>query len=219
MQRFAVVLFALVAVFAIGVPSSAKALAQVKRETNADRFARGLPPLTPSRRSTAKRTQHSHASVSHSCYIQVRDHGSGQTFGYLQNGPTGPGGINTGNNPDHTDLFARYNSAEKSIFCLGSHFSQGGSYLGALIGPLSADSTNYVPITNGDIGNPNYEAAIWSIDQSGKLSALYKSAGGSIVVVGFAYNSNTNIIVLVGDIGNLCSPSSGWKQVDIYMVN
>ena len=71
MQRFAVILFALVAVFAIIVPSSAKALSQVKRETNADRFARGLPPLAPSRRSTAKRTQHSQTSVSYALNIFV----------------------------------------------------------------------------------------------------------------------------------------------------
>ena len=63
MQRFTVVLFALVALFAIVVPSSANTLPQVKRETNADRFARHLPPLPPTRRATAKRQRPSQTPV------------------------------------------------------------------------------------------------------------------------------------------------------------
>lgn len=71
MQRFAVILFAFVALFAIVVPSSVNALSHVKRDTNADRFARGLTPRAPSRRSTAKRTQHSQVSVPYVVNIVV----------------------------------------------------------------------------------------------------------------------------------------------------
>ena len=71
MQGFAVILFALVALFAIVVPSSASTLSHVKRETNADRFARGLPPLPPTRRATAKRQQNSQPSVPYAPNIVV----------------------------------------------------------------------------------------------------------------------------------------------------
>ena len=113
MQRFAVVLFAFVALFAIVAPSSVNALSHVKRDTNGDRLARGLPPRGPSRRSTAKRHEHSQVSVpyvvnsvviplmvfssahpflierSHSGRIQCRG-SNGQSLGYLQNAASGP---------------------------------------------------------------------------------------------------------------------------------
>ena len=57
------------------------------------------------------------------------------------------------------------------------------------------------------------EAAIWSIDVSGKLTALWKNIDGSTVVVSFAYNTVTDVIVVVGDVGDFCSQNSGWKQV------
>jgi hypothetical protein len=71
MQRFTVVFFAFVALFAIVVPSSANALSHLKRDTNAERFARGLPPHAPSRRSTAKRHQNSQVSVPYALNIVV----------------------------------------------------------------------------------------------------------------------------------------------------
>lgn len=75
MQRFAVILFALVALFAVVVPSSASIHSQVKRETNSDRFARGLPPLPPSRRETAKRTHNSQVSVPYALNIVATYYG------------------------------------------------------------------------------------------------------------------------------------------------
>jgi hypothetical protein len=56
MQRFTVALFVFLALFALLVPlSSANDVETAKRETNADRFARGLPPLSPTRRHAARR--------------------------------------------------------------------------------------------------------------------------------------------------------------------
>ncbi|KAH9968440.1 hypothetical protein BGW80DRAFT_1461974 [Lactifluus volemus] len=56
MQRFTVALFVLLALFALLVPlSSANNVEPAKRETNADRLARGLPPLAPTRRHAARR--------------------------------------------------------------------------------------------------------------------------------------------------------------------
>jgi hypothetical protein len=217
MQRFAIVLLAFVALFAIFAPSSVNALSHVKRETNADRFARGLPPLAPSRRSTAKRHHNSQVSVPHSGRLQVRDHGNGQSLGYLQNAPSGPGGINTGNNPD---LSVQYNPKDHSITCVGSQFSQGGSYLG---GPTSSQSLNpgspvSVPLTNVDNSNSD-SSCIWTADKTGKLTAEWKNSDGSIAPVSCAYNADKNAFVLTGDSDGFCNQNSGWEPVDFYVVN
>ncbi|KAH9055753.1 hypothetical protein EDB87DRAFT_1833972 [Lactarius vividus] len=194
MLRFAVVLFALIALFAI-VPSSASALSGVKRETNADRFARGLPPMPPTRRSTAKRQQNS--PVPRSGRIQVRDHGNGNPHGYLQNGPSGPGGVNHNDKSDYTDLNVIYNPAEKSIYCLGSHFTGNGFYLGA---PDSSDllgdhSTAFVIVTNVEKDISTAQAGIWIID---------------------AVTGN-NVLALVGDPDDFISQNQGWQLVLITL--
>jgi hypothetical protein len=53
MKKFFVALFSVVSLLAVIVPSSASAIKHPERETNAQRFARGLPPNPPTRRSTA----------------------------------------------------------------------------------------------------------------------------------------------------------------------
>lgn len=217
MQRFTVVFFAFVALFAIVVPSSANALSHLKRDTNAERFARGLPPHAPSRRSTAKRHQNSQVSVPQSGRLQVRNHGNGHSLGYLQNVPSGPGGINSGNNPD---LSVRYNPGDHSITCVGSQFSQGGSYLG---GPTSSQGLNSgspvsVPLTNVDNSNSD-SACIWTVDKLGKLTVQWKNSDGSIAPISCAYNADKNAFVLTGDIDGFCNQNGGWEQVEFYMVN
>ncbi|KAH8989449.1 hypothetical protein EDB92DRAFT_1947403 [Lactarius akahatsu] len=218
MQRFAVVLFALVALFAI-VPSSASALSRVKRETNADRFARGLPPMPPTRRSTAKRQQNS--PVPRSGRIQVRDPGNGNPHGYIHNGPSGPGGVNRNNNPDYTDLNVIYNPAEKSIYCLGAHFSGNGLYLGA---PDSSDllgdhSTAFVVVTNVEKDISTAQTGIWTIDTvTGKLTAIWVNYDGSIVTVSSVYHRGNNVLALVGDPDDFISQNHGWQLVDLIII-
>jgi len=224
MQRFAVILFALVALFAVVVPSSASILSQVKRETNGDRFARGLPPLPPSRRETAKRTQNSHPSVPQTGRIQVRDHGNGQSLGYVQNGPTGPHGINLGTDPECRDLNVFYNPWEKTIFGLGAVFGKtgtGGSYFGGLVTPeiLSGSSLAYVPLQNVDISKATDEADIWSIGPDGQLIALWTNIDSSIITVGYVYNSVTNQLYLVGDAAGFVSAFSSWDIVDLFLIH
>ncbi|KAH9014440.1 hypothetical protein EDB85DRAFT_2157406 [Lactarius pseudohatsudake] len=215
MQRFAVVLFALVALFAI-VPSSASALSQVKRETNADRFARGLPPMPPTRRSTAKRQQNS--PVPRSGRIQVRDPGTGNPHGYMQNGPSGPGGVNRDDNPDYTDLNVIYNPAEKSIYCLGAHFSGDGSYLGAL--DSSDQSTAFVILTNVDKDISTAQARIWTIDTvTGKLTAILLNYDGSFVTVSCVYHQGKNVLALVGDSNDYLSKNPDWQLVELLFIN
>ncbi len=66
MQKFAVALIALVAIFATVVPTvlATPGLSEMKRETNAQRFARGMAPLAPTRRHSARRHGHSPVPVS-----------------------------------------------------------------------------------------------------------------------------------------------------------
>ncbi|KAF8259376.1 hypothetical protein EI94DRAFT_1029270 [Lactarius quietus] len=214
MQRFTVVLFALVAVFAIVFPSSANALSHVKRETNAERFARGLTPLKPSTRSTAKRYQNSQVSVpGRTGRIQARDHGNGHSYGYLQNGPSGPyvGGINHGNNPHYSDLSVQYNPGDHSLFCDASQ----GFYLGAPASSqnLGPSSTNHVTLTGVNAGNTKDEVHIWSVDASGKLTCTWENSDGSTVPVNCAYHDASNSLYLVGDIDDFCDQNPGWKYV------
>ncbi|KAI9440896.1 hypothetical protein H4582DRAFT_1939909 [Lactarius indigo] len=218
MQKFAVVLFALVALFAI-VPSPASALSQVKRETNADRFARGLPPLAPTRRSSAKR--HQNSQVPRSGRIQVRDHGNGNSHGFIQNGPTGPHGVNHGDNSDYSDLNVIYNPAEKSIYCLGPRFTGNGFYLGAPDSSsiLGDHSTAYVTITNVEIGVTTAQAGIWIIDAvTGELTAIWVNHDGSTVTVSCVYHSVDNILILVGDPDAFISQNQGWELVKLIIV-
>jgi len=215
MQRFAVILFAFVALFAIVVPSSVNALSHVKRDTNADRFARGLTPRAPSRRSTAKRTQHSQVSVPRSGRIQCRG-SNGQSLGYLHNAPSGPGGINSGNNPD---LSVTYSPSDHSITCVGSQFSQGGSYLGGSAGDLNAGSPTSVPLTNGGNDDKTFQSPAWSVGSDGKISGQWKNGDGSTSPVSCAYNAEKNSFVLTDDNDSFCSKNSGWEPVGLYMVN
>jgi len=216
MQRFAVVLFAFVAVFAIIFPSPANALSHVKRETNADRFARGLTPLKPTRRSTAKRHHNSQISVpGRTGRIQARDHENGQSCGYLQNGSSGPGSITMkGTNPD---LSLQYNPGDNSLFCDASQ----GFYLGAPSSSqsLGSGSINHVTLTGVNPGNPKDQVHIWSMDGSGKLTCNWKNSDGSTVPVSCAYNDASNAMYLVGDIDDFCDKNPGFKSVDLYMVN
>jgi hypothetical protein len=55
MKNLILTLFSLVALLGLVLPSSfVHAVTLVKRETNAERLARGLPPNPPTRRSTAR---------------------------------------------------------------------------------------------------------------------------------------------------------------------
>jgi hypothetical protein len=220
MQRYAVVLFALVALFGIVVPSSASTLSHLKRETNADRFARGLPPLPPTRRATAKRQQNSQPSVPTTGRIQVRDL-NGYSHGYVQNGPSGPNGINLGDNPDYSDLNVIFNPVEQSIFCLDSDFDGvGGSYFGVPTTTqiLSADSPDYVLLTNVAMGNVADEADIWSINPAGQLGAVWVNIDASTVVVSFAYKAATNTLAIVVGIASFIDENPGWNQVNLFIV-
>ncbi|KAH9169443.1 hypothetical protein EDB89DRAFT_2072982 [Lactarius sanguifluus] len=219
MQRFAVLLFALVALFAI-VPSSASALSLVKRDTNAHRFARGLPPMPPTRRSTAKR--HQNSPVPRSGRIQVRDHGkNGNAHGYIKNGPSGPGGVNRNGHPDDTDLNVIYNPAEKTIYCLGSHFSGNGQYLGApdSSAVLGDHSTASVTITNVETGISTAQAGIWTIDtDTGKLTAIWVNPDGTIVTVSSVYHRGNNVLALVGDPDDFINQNHSWQLVDLFII-
>ncbi|KAI0065505.1 hypothetical protein BV25DRAFT_1836303 [Artomyces pyxidatus] len=187
MQKFAVALFAFLAVLALVLPASA-------RVTNADRLRRGQPPLPPTRRATAKRQAPSPSSPqSISGRIQVRDATGLNTLGYIQNTVSGPTGIKfSGSENDLEVLYVgaelvAYSAIFPSPFLIGAS----GSAL------LSVGSAAAIPFINVD----ESISAIWSLDvTTGALTATWKNIDGSILNPVFAYDSVQDKLFLTGDI-------------------
>ncbi|KAI0249657.1 hypothetical protein BJV78DRAFT_1155620 [Lactifluus subvellereus] len=241
MQRLTIALFTLLAVFAHLVPvASARAIELAKRETNADRFARGLPPLPPTRRDTAKRGSPSRVSLaaaavqkSQTGRIQIRDAHSGYAYGYLENSPYGPHGVNHG----HSDMWVTYDYNRKSLHCKSPAFHDGGDYLGGVIPDynLGQGYSYYVPLTNVEYDDYDGispdgvvnkyadvvfadEARIWNYHyDSGELTGWWENKDHYHVPVSYAYNPDTNIIVIVGDIDAYLYEYHGWYEVIAHL--
>ncbi|KZV72245.1 hypothetical protein PENSPDRAFT_369189 [Peniophora sp. CONT] len=129
MQRFTVVLFAIVAILAIAFPAIDAKTAGVRRlDTNADRLRRGdalIPPSSinrrhnPSRVEAAKRHQPSQGSGSPpggSGSVQCRG-GDGQTIGYIGDGGNVKRGSNSGTScswSGSSGLLARSNNTPRT---------------------------------------------------------------------------------------------------------
>ncbi|KAI0297458.1 hypothetical protein B0F90DRAFT_1739504 [Multifurca ochricompacta] len=225
MQKFIVALLAVVTLLATVVPSaSAHSVSPLKRETNALRFARGLPPLPPTRRHTANSPTHSHTSVPHSGRVQARGCDTGETLGYLGNTPSGPKGLNChcadDHNDDVLDLTVIFNSIEKSLACEGPQFG-GGIYLGASVTAdiLGIGSASFVTLANVQIGIEAAEAGIWSlVEETGELLIKWKNVDHSEKPLHCAYNNDKDEIVFVGDIAAFLSVNVGWVEVRLYLV-
>jgi len=229
MQRFTVALFALLAVFAHLVPAtSARAIELVKRETNAGQFERGLPPLPPTRRQTANPGSASDVTdvslawvqQSQTRRIQVRDAYSGYAYGYLENAPDGPHGVNPGSNPGHVyDMWVTYDYNKKRLHCKNPVF-HGGEYLGGVVPDynLGHGYPTYVPLTNVYIDDYKYEAGIWNLDRDkGELTGWWENKDHQRVPVSYAYDPDTNVIVIVADIDSYLYEHDGWYHVRLYL--
>ncbi|KAI9440893.1 hypothetical protein H4582DRAFT_1939900 [Lactarius indigo] len=196
MQRFAFLLLAAsVALLAIVIPAEAALLG--KRETNAQRFARGLPPLPPARRSpteTAKRRQVSQPpSSSTTGRLEVRWAVDGTVLGHVSNDPIrGPIGLNvvSGPNPATGDLIVEFSGS--SLLAQGPLFAA-PYYIGGY-GPdlLSPQNTNAIQFFNVDIG-PNAE--IWSLDTtSGALNATWTNPDNTKVQPTLIFYADSNVL-------------------------
>ncbi|KAH9169448.1 hypothetical protein EDB89DRAFT_1472168 [Lactarius sanguifluus] len=195
MQRFVFLLLAASAVLlATVVPVEAAFLGH--HETNAQRFARGLPPLPPVRRSpteSAMRRQVSPPPVSTTGRLEVRQADSGAVLGYVANDPSrGPVGLNlnTDPNPAYTDLDVKFSDSEllSQNPAFKTPYYIGGSGKEA----LSPQNTNTIKFINV---HPGPYAAIWSLETtSGALSATWTNPDGTKVKPTLIYDAGSNVL-------------------------
>ncbi|KAI9451507.1 hypothetical protein BJY52DRAFT_99408 [Lactarius psammicola] len=196
-QRFAFLLFvASVALLGAFVP--VEAALSMKRETNGQRFARGLPPLPPIRRSpteSAKRRQVSPepGTSSTTGRLEVRQATDNIRLGYVANDASrGPIGLNldSGHNPAVPDLTVEYSGS--SLLAQSPEFSApyyiGGS--GTL--PLSPHTLNTIEFINVEAGPA---AAIWTLDStSGALNATWANSDNTKAQPTLIYDFGENAL-------------------------
>ncbi|KAH9043985.1 hypothetical protein EDB84DRAFT_1471209 [Lactarius hengduanensis] len=196
MQRFVFLLLAAsVVLLATVVPVEAALLG--KRETNAHRFARGLPPLPPVRRSpteSAMRRQVSPPPISSTTgRLEVRRADSGAVLGHVANDPNrGPVGLNlyTEGDPAYTDLDVKFSDSD--LLSLDPAFDT-PYYIGGFgTHPLSPKNTNTIQFINVNAGP---DAAIWSLDTtSGALNATWTNPDGTQVKPTLIYDAGSNVL-------------------------
>jgi len=226
MQKFILALFSVVALLGLVVPSFAHV------ERNGNRLARGLPPLPPARRGSAKRSSPSYVHKPHGHHhdhptrrgsakrsspsnvhkphghhtdrIQLRDK-NGTPFGFLTDF-TGSGG----------DLYVTYYPGLHSL----SFHGQGASdahFLGVSASntDLGPTSSAYVLITNVAMNDNKANAHIWTLSGNGQLIPVWQNHDGTSTPVDLCLNTAEGAIALTGDPSSL---PSGWEQVEFYLV-
>ncbi|KAI0287328.1 hypothetical protein BC826DRAFT_1118315 [Russula brevipes] len=219
----------------LGLISLVEGVAAVTRETNADRFARGLPPLAPVRRTrtdTAKRTQPSSVDTEHpqAWHIEARQASDGTTVGYVASDPSG----------SQLNLLDKHKDASNEVI----HVEYSGSSLytkhsksptpfyvgcsGTL--PLAVGSPNALQLTGVESGRKSFwlrpmyasSAAIWNVDPStSELTATWVNPDNSQVQPFFAYDPEQDALFLTGDfteLSNLHDPPTV-VLVDLYLTH
>ncbi|KAI9440890.1 hypothetical protein H4582DRAFT_1503589 [Lactarius indigo] len=196
MQRFVFLLLAAsVALLATVVPVEAAILG--KRETNAQRFARGLPPLPPVKRSpteTAKRRQVSQQPSSPTTgRLEVRQIDGGAVLGHVSNDPNrGPIGLNLNAdpNPAYSDLTVEFSGSD--LLSQDPDFNDPYYIGGSGTDILSPQNTNTIQFINVHAG-PDSE--IWSLDTiSGALNATWTNTDATKVQPTLIYDSGSNVL-------------------------
>ncbi|KAH9055750.1 hypothetical protein EDB87DRAFT_1687836 [Lactarius vividus] len=196
MQRFVFLLLAAsVALLATVVPVEAALLG--KRETNAQRFARGLPPLPPARRSpteTAERRQVSQPPTSPvTGRLEVRQADGVAVLGHVANDPTrGPVGLNLNadSNQAYADLDVTF--SDSNLLSQDPAFKSPYYIGGSGKKSLSPKNTNTIQFINVHAGP---DAAIWSLDtKSGALNATWTNPDRTQVTPTLIYDSGSNVL-------------------------
>ncbi|KAI9458350.1 hypothetical protein BJY52DRAFT_1416454 [Lactarius psammicola] len=195
MQRFLVlVLAASVALLGTIVPVEAALLG--RHETNGQRFARGLPPLPPVRRSptdTAKRRQVSPLPGSPLIGRLEVHRVDGTVLGYVANDKTrGPVGLNIFGdpNPAYLDLTVELSGsnllAQKPEFVDPYYI---GGYGDDILSPHNSNTVQFINVAAG------LDAAIWTLDKtSGALNATWTNVDGSKIQPTLIYDVNLNVL-------------------------
>ncbi|KAH9059432.1 hypothetical protein EDB83DRAFT_2520526 [Lactarius deliciosus] len=200
-QRLAFLLLA-ASVALLGTFVPAEATLHMRRETNGQRFARGLPPLPPIRRSpteTAHRRQVSpQRSPSVVGRLEVRHATDNTRLGYVANDVShGPIGLNldTGHNPDIPDLTVEF--SDSTLVAQDPKF-HAPYYIGGYgLLPLSPQTLNTIEFINVDAGP---DAAIWNLDlTSGALNATWTNPDKSTARPTLIFDSDLNALNFTSD--------------------
>ncbi|KAI0271113.1 hypothetical protein BGY98DRAFT_1189693 [Russula aff. rugulosa BPL654] len=164
-----------------------------RQERNSDRLARGLPPLPPSRRGSARSPQPSH-HFDHR--IEIQDTNGNQLGYFTVNGQ---------------DLSVKYHPRTQSLSLDGNNFG-GANFLGDSDPKtiLASNSPTFVYFLNVDKQQANDD--LWSLDGNNELTATRMNSDGTQVPIHFClYNGG---FVMTG------SPSSlGCEEVYFYLSN
>ncbi|KAI0047151.1 hypothetical protein FA95DRAFT_1559408 [Auriscalpium vulgare] len=205
MQRFAVALFAFLAVLALVLPSQA-------RITNAERLRRGEPLLPPVRRGTptyaAKRQTPSGVAIPNtSGRIEVRTL-DGTVLGHLQNDVAGPNHLNFASiaNDAIVELAGGHIEVLNSLFT--APFFIGGVGSPILGGGVGVST----PLTNVGDASPT----TWVIDASSKLIPTWTNPDGSALVASIFYTSSADSFLFIGGDEAIPGPA---ELVDFYLVD
>ncbi|KAL1701922.1 hypothetical protein EV121DRAFT_262585 [Schizophyllum commune] len=201
-------------------------------ETNAQRFARGLPPLAPSNlRRTGTGTDsadHGHPSakppVSYSGRLQART-ADGTVVGFVRNfeGAASISGISFGSSDEELHVSFSTSGGYKPFDILATNPNfPAPYYVGAAgTGPLAKGSYASVAFTNvGQTpagskpvksGENSYESAIWTFNpQTKQFTAHFVNPDGSKPKTQLAYDARANELFFVGDL------AAYNKQFDYY---
>ncbi|KAF8260578.1 hypothetical protein EI94DRAFT_1747999 [Lactarius quietus] len=193
MQKFALSLL-VVSVSLLGTVVPVEATRLVKRETNADHFARSLPLLAPLKRShgdNAKRSQVSQRISQDNIGVLEVKFVNGTTVGYVFNNQFGPTGLNLVSNPSPTDpdIIATFTGG--NLLAQDPKFSP--PYIGGDgTGLLSPQYTNSIDFTNVE---PGPDAQIWTFNPTSRLlNATWTNSDGTKVQPTLLYDGVLNAL-------------------------
>jgi len=200
MHRLAVVALTFFVLFTSVLPLAS---ASARRETNAERFRRGAPPLPPVRRDGAYPPQpSSKPPPTVSGYLVIRDISGADVLGYMENNAYRSPliGVSPVNSPVSARLQATFSGSEYTVEATNALFPA-PYFLGTTF-PSPNDPGEAPPeellFTNvDDIAG----AKVWSYQpNTGELTiTLPKPNGGSVPAV-FAWDTYQNAIELVTDV-------------------
>ncbi|KAG1795177.1 uncharacterized protein HD556DRAFT_1366609 [Suillus plorans] len=211
--------------------------------TNAQRLARGLPPLPPkfgralpgyARTPTVAAENSSPSSAPHKTFtgrILVKGH-NGKQLGHLSNRASGINGVNFG--ASSADLHVSFTSSrfEHGLIDIQAVDAHGHSYIGTTSNAVLATGSSTFVSFGKVIKTPAHsppvpvgkhhadESAIWTFDsRSHELNVHYVNPNGHGAKTTIAYNSHDNTIFFVGDIGayNAAHPGGHVSPITFYI--
>jgi len=220
MQKF---VFLFIAAFAalLGLVSPVQGLAAVRRETNAERFARGMPPLPPrfsTRTLTALRRRPSHGvqlPETYSGRIEVRSAADDSVIGFVANVPGSDAfGLYNLDHPDNHDLHVEYSDSSLRITDDGF---DGSPYIGGNgSDDLIHDSSATVSCSNVPLGQ---SATIWNLDNDTRELTILSwiNSDGSSVQPDIVYLPGQNQLVFAGDVDQLLNSQDPSQVVHVTL--